>query len=46
MELKKIVATLFRKFEYRRVFPDEGLEIREGFHYKVQKLPVFIKERD
>lgn len=45
MELKKTVATLFRKFEYRSVFPDDELEIREGFHYKVQELLVFIKKR-
>lgn len=45
MELKKTVATLFRRFEYRRVFPDDGLEIREGFHFKVQELPVFVHRR-
>jgi benzoate 4-monooxygenase len=45
MELKKTVATLFRRFDYRRVFPDDGLEIREGFHYKVQEMPVFIRHR-
>ncbi len=46
MELKKTVATLFRRFEYRRVFEDDGVEIREGFHYKVQELPVFIRRRN
>jgi len=45
MELKKTVATLFRRFEYRRVFPDDGSEIREGFHFKVQELPVFVHKR-
>jgi benzoate 4-monooxygenase len=45
MELKKTVATLFRRFEYRRVFPDDNPEIREGFHFKVQELPVFIRQR-
>ncbi|KAG0649869.1 Cytochrome P450 53 [Hyphodiscus hymeniophilus] len=45
MELKKTVATLFRRFEYRRIFPDDGSEIREGFHFKVQELPVFIHRR-
>ncbi|KAF8859367.1 cytochrome P450 [Acephala macrosclerotiorum] len=45
MELKKTVATLFRRFEYRQVFQDDGSEIREGFHYKVQELPVFVHKR-
>jgi benzoate 4-monooxygenase len=46
MELQKTVATLFRRFEYRRVFPDDGSEIREGFHFKVQELPVFVRQRN
>jgi benzoate 4-monooxygenase len=45
MELEKTVATLFRRFEYRRVFPDDGSEIREGFYFRVQELPVFIHKR-
>jgi len=44
MELKKTVATLFRRFEYRRVYPKETY-IREGFHLKCQELPVFVSKR-
>lgn len=45
MELKKTVATLFRRFEYRHVFPERNTFIREGFHLKCQELPVFISKR-
>ena len=45
MELKKTVATLLRRFENRRVFPDDGSDIREGFYFKVQELSVFIHNR-
>jgi len=45
MELKKTVATLFRRFEYRRVYPEKETYIREGFHLKCQELPVFVSKR-
>lgn len=45
MELKKTVATLFRRFSYRPVYPEKDSYIREGFHFKVQQLPVFVKQR-
>lgn len=45
MELKKTVATLFRRFEYRLVFPERDAHVREGFHLKCQELPVFIRRR-
>lgn len=45
MELKKTVATLFRQFEYRHVYPERETFIREGFHLKCQELPVFISKR-
>jgi benzoate 4-monooxygenase len=45
MELKKTVATLFRRFEYRLIYPDKDSWIREGFHLKCQELPVFIRRR-
>ncbi|KIX06218.1 uncharacterized protein Z518_04193 [Rhinocladiella mackenziei CBS 650.93] len=45
MELKKTVATLFRRFEYRHAFPEKETYIREGFHLKCQELPVFIRRR-
>lgn len=45
MELKKTVATLFRRFEYRHVYPEKDNYIREGFHLKCQVLPVFISRR-
>ncbi|KAK4939797.1 hypothetical protein LTR10_019970 [Elasticomyces elasticus] len=45
MELKKTVATLFRLFEYRVVFPEKESHIREGFHLKCQELPVFVRRR-
>jgi hypothetical protein len=38
---RETVATLVRRFEYRCVFPDDGSEIREGFHFKVvRREPV------
>ena len=46
MELKKTVATLFRRFEYRHVYPETDTYIREGFHLKCQELPVFISRRE
>lgn len=45
MELKKTVATLFRRFEYHLLYPERETWIREGFHLKCQELPVFIRER-
>jgi benzoate 4-monooxygenase len=45
MELKKTVATLFKRFDYRRVYENGDAEIREGFHYKVQELLVLISRR-
>ncbi|KAJ4373090.1 hypothetical protein N0V83_003381 [Neocucurbitaria cava] len=46
MELKKTVATLFRRFDYRHVYPEKDTFIREGFHLKCQELPVFISRRE
>nr|KAK5442115.1 hypothetical protein LTR18_005967 [Exophiala xenobiotica] len=45
MELKKTVATLFRLFEYRLIYPEKDSHIREGFHLKCQELPVFVRKR-
>lgn len=45
MELKKTVATLFRRFDYRHIYPEQDTWIREGFHLKCQELPVFVRER-
>ncbi|KAJ9354843.1 hypothetical protein DTO027B9_4559 [Paecilomyces variotii] len=45
MELKKTVATIFRRFNYRHIYPEKESYIREGFHLKCQKLPVFISRR-
>lgn len=45
MELKKTVATIFRRFEYRHIYPNKETFIREGFHLKCQELPVFISRR-
>jgi benzoate 4-monooxygenase len=45
MELKKTVATLFRLFEYRLIYPEKDSHIREGFHFKCQELPVFVRRR-
>ncbi|KAI1616058.1 cytochrome P450 3A3 [Exophiala viscosa] len=45
MELKKTVATVFRRFEYRLIYPDRESWLREGFHLKCQELPVFIRRR-
>ena len=46
MELKKTVATLFRRFQYRHVYPEMESYIREGFHLKCQLLPVFVSRRE
>lgn len=46
MELKKTVATLFRRFQYRHINPHQDSHIREGFHLKCQTLPVFIARRE
>lgn len=45
MELKKTFATLFRRFDYRPVYPERETTIREGFHLKCTELPVFISRR-
>ncbi|KAJ9142647.1 putative Cytochrome P450 benzoate 4-monooxygenase [Pleurostoma richardsiae] len=45
MELKKTVATIFRRFEYRHVYPEKDSYIREGFHLKCQELLVFVSRR-
>lgn len=45
MELKKTVATIFRRFEYRHIYPEKETWVREGFHLKCQALPVFISKR-
>jgi benzoate 4-monooxygenase len=45
MELKKTVATIFRRFEYRHIYPEKDTSIREGFHLKCQELPVFVSRR-
>ena len=45
MELKKTVATIFRRFDYRRIYPERETPIREGFHLKCQELPVFVSRR-
>ncbi|KAF7553552.1 hypothetical protein G7Z17_g3566 [Cylindrodendrum hubeiense] len=46
MELKKTFATIFRRFDYRPVYPEKETPIREGFHLKCVKLPVFISQRE
>lgn len=46
MELKKTVATLFRRFEYAPIYPETKTYIREGFHLKCQELFVFISRRE
>ncbi|KAL1880980.1 hypothetical protein Plec18167_003520 [Paecilomyces lecythidis] len=46
MELKKTVATIFRRFNYRHIYPEKETYIREGFHLKCQQLPVFISRRE
>ncbi|KAF2653764.1 cytochrome P450 [Lophiostoma macrostomum CBS 122681] len=45
MELKKVVATNFRRFQYRHVYPEKETYIREGFHLKCQELPMFVSRR-
>ncbi|KKY25063.1 putative benzoate 4-monooxygenase [Phaeomoniella chlamydospora] len=46
MELKKTVSTLFRRFDYRLVYPEMETWIREGFHLKCQELFVVIRKRE
>ncbi|KAJ5217937.1 cytochrome P450 monooxygenase pc-bph [Penicillium cinerascens] len=46
MEVKKTVATLFRRFSLRAVYPDRQPCIREGFHNKCDESFVFMSRRD
>ncbi|RDW75545.1 hypothetical protein BP6252_06687 [Coleophoma cylindrospora] len=45
MELKKTVATMFRRYDYRLVHENEKTLFREGFHLKCPKLELFVSRR-
>jgi benzoate 4-monooxygenase len=40
------VVTLFGRFEYRRMFLDDGLQIYEGSHSKCKNYTIFIHRRN